>query len=150
MTAGAEVTALDLLAEKFGDVWTIWRSDLGHWYATRRHPVTEAEGDAGCNRMVNAATPARLDEQLTEQGKRAQRAAVAVENRRRVLESTFPGWEITYLHGEWHAIRLAEITDAQAAAGVVGDFSQGTYGQFAAVLAEQSMLVDRCGGYRTP
>ncbi|GAA0853603.1 hypothetical protein ACFQVD_26235 [Streptosporangium amethystogenes subsp. fukuiense] len=73
MTADTEVTALDRLAAKFPD-WRIWRSDRGHWYATRRTPVTEAQGRARCNRMVDASNSDALDELLTEQQERAARA----------------------------------------------------------------------------
>ncbi|MEV0830944.1 MULTISPECIES: hypothetical protein [Streptosporangiaceae] len=74
MTADTEVATLDRLAADFPD-WRIWRSDRGHWYATRRIPVTEGQGRAGCNRMVDAGAADDLRELLTEQQERAARAA---------------------------------------------------------------------------
>ncbi|GAA4182950.1 hypothetical protein GCM10022252_09660 [Streptosporangium oxazolinicum] len=75
MSDRAEVTAQDLLTTAFPD-WLIWRSDTGHWYATRRTRVTEAQGRTGCNRMVDAPTPADLSQKLVEQEQRAAKAAV--------------------------------------------------------------------------
>lgn len=76
MSARAEVTAQKLLAAAFPD-WRIWRSNRGHWYGTRHAPVTEAQGRAGCNRMVSAATPADLSQLLVAQEQRAAKAAGA-------------------------------------------------------------------------
>ncbi|MFB9681174.1 hypothetical protein [Streptosporangium vulgare] len=69
----AEVTARDLLAQKFPG-WTIWRSNTGRWYATRHAWPTEAEGRAGCARTINAATPADLSQLLVDQEECAERA----------------------------------------------------------------------------
>ncbi|MGS2645794.1 hypothetical protein [Streptosporangium sp. G12] len=73
MSAAAEVTALDLLAQKFTG-WTIWRSDTGRLWATRHAPITDAQDRAGCVRMVDADTPADLFKLLVDQNERAARA----------------------------------------------------------------------------
>lgn len=54
--------------------WTIWRSNTGRWYATRHTQITKAEGRAGCNRMVDGATPEELTECLDDQEARALKA----------------------------------------------------------------------------
>lgn len=69
-----EVTARDLLAAQFPG-WSIWRSDAGRWWATRRTPPTAAQGDAGCDHTVDADTPADLCGVLAEQERRARGAA---------------------------------------------------------------------------
>lgn len=75
MTAQPEVTAADLLAAKFPD-WSIWRSDKGRWWATRRTPLSKAEEQQpGVDRMVDADTPANLDKLLSDQAKRTGKAA---------------------------------------------------------------------------
>ncbi|MEU4410805.1 hypothetical protein AB0F88_40395 [Streptosporangium sp. NPDC023963] len=74
MSAAAEVTALDLLAQKFTG-WTIWRSDTGRWWATRHAPITKAQDNVGCARTVDADTPADLSKLLVDQNERAARAA---------------------------------------------------------------------------
>ncbi|SDI05387.1 hypothetical protein SAMN05421505_1329 [Sinosporangium album] len=54
--------------------WTIWRSDAGRWWATRHHPLTVVERDAGCAMTIDADDPDGLRRQLTDQ---LQRAATA-------------------------------------------------------------------------
>ncbi|MFC3983438.1 hypothetical protein [Streptosporangium jomthongense] len=55
--------------------WSIWISDGGRWYATRRTELTKREADAGCARTVEAASPADLVEGLAEQARRAEEAS---------------------------------------------------------------------------
>ncbi|WP_051866212.1 hypothetical protein [Streptosporangium roseum] len=57
--------------------WTIWRSNTGRWYATRKAPITKAEGIAGCVRTVHAVDPEELAGKLAEQQKRAQKAGAS-------------------------------------------------------------------------
>lgn len=47
--------------------WTIWRSDAGRWWATRHHPLTAAQREAGCAMTVDADDPESLQEKLREQ-----------------------------------------------------------------------------------
>ncbi|MFI7439249.1 hypothetical protein [Nonomuraea indica] len=47
--------------------WTIWRSDAGRWWATRHHPLSDAQRDAGCAMTIDADDPAALREQLRDQ-----------------------------------------------------------------------------------
>ncbi|MEV7966732.1 hypothetical protein AB0O34_12210 [Sphaerisporangium sp. NPDC088356] len=54
------------IAREFPD-WTIWRSDAGRWWATRHHPLTEEERDAGCAMTIDADDPEGLRERLLEQ-----------------------------------------------------------------------------------
>jgi hypothetical protein len=65
---------LAALAEAFPD-WRVWRSDEGHWYATRRRAVTPADGYRyGRVRMVDGVDANRLLAELTDQTARDQRA----------------------------------------------------------------------------
>ena len=57
--------------------WTIWRSNTGRWYATRKAPITKAEGTTGCVRTVHAVDPEGLAEKLADQQKRAQKAGAS-------------------------------------------------------------------------
>lgn len=52
--------------------WTIWRSDAGRWWATRHHPLTAAQREAGCAMTVDADDPEGLQEKLREQEERAR------------------------------------------------------------------------------
>ncbi|MEW9532961.1 hypothetical protein [Microbispora sp. NPDC049125] len=54
--------------------WTIWRSDAGRWWATRHHPLSEIQRDAGCAMTIDADDPRGLREQLREQEERATAA----------------------------------------------------------------------------
>ncbi|WP_214413264.1 hypothetical protein [Sphaerisporangium fuscum] len=54
------------IAREFPD-WTIWRSDAGRWWATRHHPLTERERDAGCAMTIDADDPEGLRDRLLEQ-----------------------------------------------------------------------------------
>jgi len=54
--------------------WTIWRSDAGRWWATRHHPLTPAQREAGCAMTVDADDPRALREQLEEQEELARSA----------------------------------------------------------------------------
>ncbi|GII95699.1 hypothetical protein [Sinosporangium siamense] len=47
--------------------WTIWRSDAGRWWATRHHPLTPEERDAGCAMTIDADDPDGLRRQLLDQ-----------------------------------------------------------------------------------
>ncbi|MBB6345697.1 hypothetical protein ACWGH8_09585 [Nonomuraea muscovyensis] len=47
--------------------WTIWRSDAGRWWATRHHPLSDTQRDAGCAMTIDADDPAALREQLRDQ-----------------------------------------------------------------------------------
>ncbi|GLW09061.1 hypothetical protein Misp01_41900 [Microtetraspora sp. NBRC 13810] len=58
------------IAREYPD-WTIWRSDAGRWWATRHHPLSVAEREAGCAMTIDADTPGELREQLTDQRERA-------------------------------------------------------------------------------
>ncbi|WP_326642795.1 hypothetical protein OG884_05570 [Streptosporangium sp. NBC_01755] len=147
MTADTEVTALDLLAQEFGDIWQIMRSDAGRWWATRHKPIAGVEDVVGCSRTVDADTPAKLSQRFAEQAKLIQQAADITEILR-VLETTYPGWSTTY-DGHWRADRTPPITSAQAAAGVVASLSTPSYEEFTEQLAKQATLIDRCGGYNT-
>jgi hypothetical protein len=65
---------LAALAEAFPD-WRVWRSDEGHWYATRRQDVTPAEGHKhGRIRMVDGIDANRLLAELTDQEARDESA----------------------------------------------------------------------------
>lgn len=70
----AEPTVQELLARDFPG-WRIRRSDSGHWYATPRTPVTEAQRQVGCAHTVEASTPAELSQKLTDQEQRAETAS---------------------------------------------------------------------------
>lgn len=72
MSARAEATALDLMAEKFIH-WRIWRSNTGCWYATL--PLNAPRSHRGCDRTVHADTPAVLSRKLDEQEQKAARAS---------------------------------------------------------------------------
>lgn len=76
----------------------------------------------------------------------------SINDRRQALGFTYPGWGIACLasKGRWYASRRSPITEAQAAAGVIGGFWCDSYEEFVEMLAEQATLVDRCGGYRPP
>ncbi|GIH23696.1 hypothetical protein Aph01nite_20060 [Acrocarpospora phusangensis] len=54
--------------------WTIWRSDAGRWWATRHHPLTSVQREAGCAMTIDADEPEGLREQLHEQEERAKSA----------------------------------------------------------------------------
>jgi hypothetical protein len=54
------------IAREFPD-WTIWRSDAGRWWATRHHPLTEEERDAGYAMTIDADDPEGLRGRLLEQ-----------------------------------------------------------------------------------
>ncbi|MEO3813354.1 hypothetical protein ABGB17_30520 [Sphaerisporangium sp. B11E5] len=54
------------IAREFPD-WTIWRSDAGRWWATRHHPLSDAERKAGCAMTIDADDPAGLRLGLLEQ-----------------------------------------------------------------------------------
>ena len=47
--------------------WTIWRSDAGRWWATRHHPLTDAQRDLGCAMTIDADDPDELRERLQGQ-----------------------------------------------------------------------------------
>lgn len=47
--------------------WTIWRSDAGRWWATRRGPVDLEAIRRGCAMTVDADDPAALAAALTVQ-----------------------------------------------------------------------------------
>ncbi|RVX45668.1 hypothetical protein EDD27_8481 [Nonomuraea polychroma] len=51
--------------------WTIWRSDAGRWWATRHHPLSAAQRDAGCAMTIDADDPDGLRDRLREQERRA-------------------------------------------------------------------------------
>ncbi|MET8334327.1 hypothetical protein [Streptosporangium canum] len=74
-TTQAQPAQAELAAAHPG--WTIWRSNTGRWYATRKAPITMAEGNTGCVRTVHAVDPEGLAEELDKQELRAQRAAPA-------------------------------------------------------------------------
>ncbi|HUR08060.1 MAG TPA: hypothetical protein VM347_36330 [Nonomuraea sp.] len=61
--------------------WTIWRSDAGRWWATRHHPLSAAQRDAGCAMTIDADDPDGLREQLRDPeswaGEREPRAGPA-------------------------------------------------------------------------
>ncbi|MDA0633797.1 hypothetical protein OUY22_10235 [Nonomuraea sp. MCN248] len=57
--------------------WTIWRSDAGRWWATRHHPLSDAQRDAGGAMTIDADDPDNLREQLRDQ----QRLAGEFERR---------------------------------------------------------------------
>ncbi|MEV5410906.1 hypothetical protein AB0K60_18945 [Thermopolyspora sp. NPDC052614] len=54
------------IAREYPD-WTIWRSDAGRWWATRHHPLTDAQREIGCSMTIDADDPQGLREQLEEQ-----------------------------------------------------------------------------------
>lgn len=51
--------------------WTIWRSDAGRWWATRHHPLSAAQRDAGCAMTIDADDPEGLRDLLRDQERRA-------------------------------------------------------------------------------
>ncbi|MER7213251.1 hypothetical protein ABT340_39825 [Streptosporangium sp. NPDC000239] len=55
--------------------WSIWISDGGRWYATRRAELTKPEIDAGCARTVEAEGPGGLAEGLEDQTRRSEGTA---------------------------------------------------------------------------
>ncbi|GAA2407487.1 hypothetical protein [Nonomuraea africana] len=55
--------------------WTIWRSDAGRWWATRHHPLSAEQRDAGCAMTIDADDPEGLREQLRDQERRVGHAA---------------------------------------------------------------------------
>lgn len=50
--------------------WTIWRSDAGRWWATRHHPLSVGQREAGCAMTIDADDPDGLREQLQDQERR--------------------------------------------------------------------------------
>lgn len=58
------------IAREFA-LWTIWRSDGGRWWATRHHPLSAAQREAGCAMTIDADDPESLREQLRDQESRA-------------------------------------------------------------------------------
>lgn len=66
------------IAREFPD-WTIWRSDAGRWWATRHHPLTAEQRDAGYAMTVDADDPEGLRAQLRHQEGRAAPAGSAAE-----------------------------------------------------------------------
>ncbi|MDF5759291.1 hypothetical protein [Spongiactinospora sp. TRM90649] len=58
------------IAREYPD-WTIWRSDAGRWWATRHHPLSLTEREAGLAMTIDADTPEGLREQLVDQRERA-------------------------------------------------------------------------------
>ncbi|MFF0526560.1 hypothetical protein ACFYTC_48410 [Actinomadura nitritigenes] len=69
----APVPASDDLAElaaAFTD-WTIWESDAGRWYATRRQFLAERVRRFGLWATVHAASLDSLAVELRQQGRRA-------------------------------------------------------------------------------
>lgn len=61
------------IAREFPD-WTIWRSDAGRWWATRHHPLSQSQREAGCAMTIDADTPEALREHLIDQQERAASA----------------------------------------------------------------------------
>ncbi|MET8986569.1 hypothetical protein ACFYUK_24050 [Nonomuraea wenchangensis] len=51
--------------------WTIWRSDAGRWWATRHHPLSAEQRDAGCAMTIDADDPEGLRDHLRDQERRA-------------------------------------------------------------------------------
>ncbi len=51
--------------------WTIWRSDAGRWWATRHHPLSSAQREAGCAMTIDADEPEGLRQLLRDQEERA-------------------------------------------------------------------------------
>ncbi|GII52502.1 hypothetical protein Pth03_08910 [Planotetraspora thailandica] len=58
------------IAREFPE-WTIWRSDAGRWWATRHHPLTVRQREAGCAMTIDADDPEGLRRQLRQQEERA-------------------------------------------------------------------------------
>jgi hypothetical protein len=58
------------IAREFPD-WTIWRSDAGRWWATRHHPISSEDREAGLAMTIDADTPEGLRELLIDQRERA-------------------------------------------------------------------------------
>lgn len=58
------------IAREFPD-WTIWRSDAGRWWATRHHPLTAEQQEAGYAMTVDADDPEELRRRLLQQEGRA-------------------------------------------------------------------------------
>lgn len=47
--------------------WRIWLSDTGHWWATRREPLSANTLTAGCVPFLRAGNPDELTGQIREQ-----------------------------------------------------------------------------------
>jgi hypothetical protein len=68
--------SLLLLRDAFPD-WSIWRSDVGNWYATRRTVtgLSEPALEFGVAMTITADHPADLRAQLADQHALAEKAA---------------------------------------------------------------------------
>ncbi len=53
--------------------WTIWRSDAGRWWATRRHALNRDEYAVGCAMTIDADDIGTLRNRLRDQEDRASR-----------------------------------------------------------------------------
>ncbi|MGV9600188.1 hypothetical protein ACWDR1_26375 [Streptosporangium sandarakinum] len=58
-----------LLAVEFPR-WTIWQSDAGCWWATRRPELTKSEDEAGLSRTLDGDSPEKLAAALHEQAEK--------------------------------------------------------------------------------
>jgi hypothetical protein len=75
MTPADEQQHRDKLTADYGNNWSVWISDGGHWYAARHIPTSPEAGEKhGCVRTVHAPDPIQLREQLVDQTERDERA----------------------------------------------------------------------------
>ena len=56
-----------LLEAAFSGRWGIWLSDTGHWWATRREPLSASALSAGCGPFLRTGHPDELTSQIREQ-----------------------------------------------------------------------------------
>lgn len=73
---------------------------------------------------------------------------------RLVLESTYPGWAITYTitpTGEerWQAIPHREVTEQMRQQGILEQIVQHDAISLTVALSSQARMLDRARGYRT-
>lgn len=84
----SETTAAAIEAT-FDGRWGIWLSATGHWWATRRDPLTAADLSAGCVPFLRASNPDDLTHRIHDQEE--LHASTNARTRPRPAERRQPG-----------------------------------------------------------
>jgi len=63
----SEPAAAEQIEAAFDRRWGAWRSDTGHWWATRVRPLTAEQIAAGCVQYVRASTPGELMQAIRDE-----------------------------------------------------------------------------------